>query len=118
VEQKILSDIRKENRNGDQEEPITKTARELQHSANGTVHSSEWSNIDRLLRFRGKIYIPQSPDLCRQIVRATGHKALGESSKIRIRLLEGSFTLYTSLSVRVSRIGAKLVCLSITSKTG
>jgi len=33
-----------------------------------------------------------------------------------MRLLEGSFTLYTSLSVRVSRIKAKLVCLSITSK--
>jgi len=33
-----------------------------------------------------------------------------------MRLLEGSFTLYTSLSVRVSRIGAKLVCFSITSK--
>jgi len=33
-----------------------------------------------------------------------------------MRLLEGSFTLYISLSVRVSRIGAKLVCLSITSK--
>jgi len=29
VEQKILSDIRKGNRNGDQEEPIAKTAREL-----------------------------------------------------------------------------------------
>ena len=33
-----------------------------------------------------------------------------------MRLLKGSFTLYISLSVRVSRIGAKLVCLSITSK--
>ena len=33
-----------------------------------------------------------------------------------MRLLEGSSTLYTSLSVRVGRIGAKLVCLSITSK--
>ena len=33
-----------------------------------------------------------------------------------MRLLEGSFTLYTSLSVKVSRIGTKLVCLSITSK--
>jgi len=30
--------------------------------------------------------------------------------------LEGSSILYTSLSVRVGRIGAKLVCLSITSK--
>jgi len=33
-----------------------------------------------------------------------------------MRLLEGYSTLYTSLSVRVNRIGAKLVCLSITSK--
>ena len=68
IEQKILSDIRKGNRNGDQEEPIAKAARELRSSANGTVHSSEWSNIDGLLRFRGKIYVPQSPDLRRQIV--------------------------------------------------
>jgi len=30
--------------------------------------------------------------------------------------MEGYFTLYTSLGVRVSRIGAKLVCLGITSK--
>jgi len=68
IEQKILSDIRKGNRNGDQEEPIAKAARKLRSSANGTVHSSEWSNIDGLLWFRGKIYIPQSPDLRRQIV--------------------------------------------------
>ena len=53
----------------------------------------------------------------RGLVRATRHKAPGEFSEIRMRLLEGSFTLYISLSVRVSRIGAKLVCLSITSKT-
>jgi len=41
-------------------------------------------------------------------VRATRHKTPGESSEIRMRLLEGYSTLYTSLSVRVSRIGAKL----------
>jgi len=68
MEQKILSDIHKGNWNRDQEEPITKAARELQCSTNGTVHSSEWSNIDGLLQFQGKIYVPQSPDLCRQIV--------------------------------------------------
>jgi len=51
VEQKILSDICKGNRNGDQEEPIAKAARELRNSANGTVHSSEWSSIDSLLWF-------------------------------------------------------------------
>ena len=33
-----------------------------------------------------------------------------------MRLLEGCSTLYTSFAFRVSEIGAKLVCLSITSK--
>ena len=41
IEQKILSDIRKGNRNGDQEKPIAKAARELWNSANEAVHSSE-----------------------------------------------------------------------------
>ena len=68
IEQKILSNIRKGNQNGDQEKPIAKAAQELWHSANGTVYSSEWSNIDGLLRFQGKIYIPQSSDLHRQII--------------------------------------------------
>jgi len=68
IEQKILSDIHKGNRNEDQEEPIAKAARELWNSANEAVHSSEWSNVDGLLRFRGKIYMPRSLDLRRQIV--------------------------------------------------
>jgi len=68
IEQKILSDIHKGNRNGDQEEPIAKAAQELRSSANEAVYSSEWSNIDGLLRFRGKIYVLRSPDLHRQIV--------------------------------------------------
>jgi len=51
IEQKILSDICKGNRNGDQEEPIAKAARELRNSANEVVHSSEWLNIDGLLQF-------------------------------------------------------------------
>ena len=66
--QKILSDICKENRNGDQEESIAKAAWELWDSANRVVHSLEWSNIDSLLRFQGKIYVLQNPDLYRQIV--------------------------------------------------
>jgi len=68
VEQKILSNICKGNRNRDQEEPIAKVAQELRSSANEAVHSSEWLNVDGLLRFQGKIYVPQSPDLHRQIV--------------------------------------------------
>jgi len=41
IEQKILSNIHKGNRNRDQEEPIAKAARELQSSANEAVYSSE-----------------------------------------------------------------------------
>ena len=41
---------------------------------------------------------------------------LGESSEIRMRLLEGYSTLYTGSASRVSEIRAKLVYLSITSK--
>jgi len=51
VEQKILSDICKRNRNRDQEKPIAKAAQKLRCSTNRTVHSSEWLNIDGLLRF-------------------------------------------------------------------
>jgi len=47
---------------------MAKAVRELRSSTNEAVHSSEWSNIDGLLRFQGKIYVPQSPDLRRQIV--------------------------------------------------
>jgi len=51
IEQKILSDICKGNRNRDQEELIAKVARELWGSPNKAIHSSEWLNIDSLLRF-------------------------------------------------------------------
>jgi len=68
IEQQILSDIHKGNWKGDQVEPIARTARELWGSANGTVYSLEWSNINSLLRFQGKIYILQSLDLHRQVV--------------------------------------------------
>jgi len=57
IKQKILFNIHKGNQNGDQEEPIAKAAQELQSSTNKAVHSSEWSNIDGLLRFQEKIYV-------------------------------------------------------------
>jgi len=64
-EQKILSNIHKENCNRDQKKSIAKAARELQDSANGAVHSLEWLNMDGLLQFRGKIYVPWNLDLHR-----------------------------------------------------
>jgi len=64
----MLREICQGNQKGDQEEPVAKAARELQQTSSKTVHSMEWSEDDRVLRFRGKIYIPRNSDLRRQIV--------------------------------------------------
>src|SRR5882672_10474908 len=67
-EQELLHDIRRGNREGEQEEAVAKAARELQQSSTKSVRSSEWSDSEGLLLFRGKIYIPNIPDLHRRIV--------------------------------------------------
>jgi len=64
----MLREIRQENQKCDQEEPIAKAARKLWQASNKTVCSAKWSKNDRVLRFRGKIYVPQNSDLRRWIV--------------------------------------------------
>jgi len=64
-ERDILREIRQGNQRGDQEEPVAKAARELWQAASKTVCSAEWSEEEGLLRFRGKIYVPQNVDLRR-----------------------------------------------------
>jgi len=65
LEKDILREIRQENQKGDQEEPVAKAARELQQTSGKTVRSAEWSEDNGVLRFRGKIYVPQNVDLRR-----------------------------------------------------
>lgn len=78
-EQLILRDIHKGNNSEEQEESVAKAARELKHSSTRTVQSAEWSEVDGLLMFRGKIYVPTGSDLQRHIVslchdsRIAGH---------------------------------------------
>jgi len=67
-ERDILREIRQGNWEGNQEEPVTKAARELQQAPSKTVHSMEWSEDEGLLWFRGKIYVLQNTDLQRQVV--------------------------------------------------
>jgi len=67
-EQDMLREIRQENQKGDQEEPVVKAARELRQTLSKTVHSAEWLEDNRVLRFRGKIYVPWNLDLRRWIV--------------------------------------------------
>ena len=67
-EKDILREIRRENQKGDQEEPVAKAARELRQTLDKMVRSAEWLEDDRILRFRGKIYVPWNADLQRQVV--------------------------------------------------
>ena len=67
-EQDILKEIHQGNQKGDQEEPVAKAARELRQASSKTVCSAEWSEDEGLLCFRGKIYVPQNPDLWRRVV--------------------------------------------------
>ena len=54
----MLREIRQGNQKGDQEEPVAKAARELQQASSKMVCSAEWSEDDRILQFRDKIYVP------------------------------------------------------------
>jgi len=54
----MLREIRQGNQRDNQEEPVTKAARELWQALSKTVRSAEWLEDDRVLRFRGKIYVP------------------------------------------------------------
>ena len=67
-EKDILREIRQGNQKGEQEEPVAKVARELWQASGKTVRSAEWSEGDRVLQFRGKIYVPRNADLRRRVV--------------------------------------------------
>jgi hypothetical protein len=65
----ILREVQRSLRDDVQEESVVKAARELRKDkGRGTVKSTEWSESDGLLMFRGKIYFPKDRDLRRRIV--------------------------------------------------
>jgi len=57
-ERDMLREICQENQRGEQEEPVAKAARELRQASSKMVCSTEWSEEDGVLQFRGKIYVP------------------------------------------------------------
>jgi RNase H-like domain found in reverse transcriptase/Reverse transcriptase (RNA-dependent DNA polymerase)/Integrase zinc binding domain/Chromo (CHRromatin Organisation MOdifier) domain len=67
-ERDILREIRKGNREGLQEDSVAIAARELRQGKGKSIRSAEWSQSDGLLQFRGKIYVPNDPELRRRIV--------------------------------------------------
>ncbi|GLB45568.1 putative retrotransposable element tf2 155 kda protein type 1-like [Lyophyllum shimeji] len=80
-EDKILRDIRRGNREGAQEDVVAKAAAALKSARSGvrSVRSAEWSEDQGVLMFRGRIYVPNIPELRHRIVeqhhdsRVAGH---------------------------------------------
>jgi hypothetical protein len=68
-ERNILRGVRRSLKDDVQEELVAKAARELRKDkGRGTIKSTEWSESDGLLMFRGKIYVPKDKDLRCRIV--------------------------------------------------
>ena len=57
-ERELLKLIRKETRDGELEVTVGKVAEALKSSTSKSIRSSEWSEVDGILYFRGKIYVP------------------------------------------------------------
>ncbi|GLB45966.1 putative retrotransposable element tf2 155 kda protein type 1-like [Lyophyllum shimeji] len=80
-ENQILRDIRRGNREGAQEDVVAKAAAALKSARSEvrSVRSAEWSEDQGILMFRGRIYVPNVPELRRRIVeqhhdsRVAGH---------------------------------------------
>jgi hypothetical protein len=68
-ERNILQEVQRSLKVDVQEESVAKAARELRKDKRrGTIKSTEWSESDGLLMFRGKIYVPKDRDLRHRIV--------------------------------------------------
>jgi hypothetical protein len=63
-EQDIMKEICKGVCGDEKDGPVARVIRELKAARNRHVRSAEWSLLDGLLYFRGKIYVPDSFDLC------------------------------------------------------
>ena len=67
-ERDLLRELQKAFRDGDKEESIVKAVEELWKGNSKSVRSAECSELDGLLHFRGKVYVPPDPELRRRIV--------------------------------------------------
>ena len=67
-ERDLLRLIRRETKEAELEDAVAQAAKVLKSSAARSIRSSEWSEVDGILHFRGKIYVPPSADIRRKIV--------------------------------------------------
>jgi hypothetical protein len=69
-EHNILQGVQRNLKDDVQKESVAKAARELQKDrSRDMVKSTEWSESDELLMFRGKIYVPKDRELRHCIIK-------------------------------------------------
>jgi len=61
-ERELLKLIQRETRNGELEDAVSKAAKALKSTSAKSICSSEWSEIDGILYFWGKIYVPPTSE--------------------------------------------------------
>jgi len=86
-ERGILKDIQQGTRDGEKEEPVARATRELQSSSAHSIKSAEWSLTNGLLYIQVKIYVPDTSDLCCQIIALSHDSRLAGHSR-RWKMLE------------------------------
>ena len=78
-ERELLKDIHRSTKEGDHEEAVAKVVKGLMATHTWSIHSAEWTFVDGVLYFQGKIYVLDTFDLCWHIVslchdtRQAGH---------------------------------------------
>jgi hypothetical protein len=78
-ERELLKLIRRETRDGELEDAVSKAAKAMKSTSAKSIRSSEWSEAEGILYFRGKIYVPPTSDIRWKIValnhdsRVAGH---------------------------------------------
>ena len=67
-DQELLRLIRRESKGEDLEDTVNRAVRALRSTSAKSIRSSEWSEENGVLYFRGKIYVPPTADIRRKIV--------------------------------------------------
>jgi hypothetical protein len=75
-ERELLKAIRRVTRDGELEDIVGKAVKALKSLSAKSIRSSEWSEVEGILHFRGKIYVPPAGDIRRKIVRTGKLKLL------------------------------------------
>jgi hypothetical protein len=64
----LLRLIRRETKGEELEDTVKQAVKALKSTSARSIHSSEWTEADGVLYFRGKIYVPPTADIRRKIV--------------------------------------------------